>query len=158
MKKMQHWEPMMQGVANHILVEHHEQENPPGSKVTAWVNRLYDAIRVERPNGTIHISFKRRDRAAVRDWRHMQQIKNELAGPEREGLELFPRESRLLDGANQYHIWVLPEGMDVPIGYDAGAPELFSREETVKINAQTGGKGRQRAWEKGLTTGLGTIA
>lgn len=41
---------------------------------------------------------------------------NELAGPEMEGLQLFPAESRLVDGANQYHVWIL-KGSKVPIGF-----------------------------------------
>lgn len=34
-----------------------------------------------------------------------RRIKNELLGPEYEAIELFPAESRLLDSANQYHLF-----------------------------------------------------
>ena len=53
----------------------------------------------------VHLSIKRLDQQPVRDWRDMQKIKNELVGPECEGIELFPAESRCVDTANQYHIW-----------------------------------------------------
>lgn len=57
------------------------------------------------------------DRSARHDWRDLQRIKNELCGEEREALELFPAESRLVDTNNQYHLFVLPEGAVAPFGY-----------------------------------------
>jgi hypothetical protein len=64
-----------------------------------------------------HVSIKRRDKQAFHDWREMQQIKNAICGPEREAVELYPAESRLVDTSNQYHLWVLPEGTTFPFGY-----------------------------------------
>lgn len=63
------------------------------------------------------LSIKRRDKAAFHDWRELQGIKNAICGPEREGMELYPAESRLVDTSNQYHLWVLPKGMSFPLGY-----------------------------------------
>lgn len=54
---------------------------------------------------TFWLSIKRLDREPCRDWRHFQQIKNEIIGPEYEAMELYPAESRLVDSANQYHLW-----------------------------------------------------
>ena len=59
----------------------------------------------------IHLSIRRLDREAVHDWRDFQRIKNELVGPEHEAVELYPAESRLMDTANQYHVWALAEPM-----------------------------------------------
>lgn len=53
----------------------------------------------------IHLSIKRNDKGTLRDWRHLQRIKNELVGAEVEAVELFPADSRLVDEANQYHLW-----------------------------------------------------
>ena len=39
-------------------------------------------------------------------WRELQQIKNELVGPECQGVEFYPPESELQDGENSYHLWV----------------------------------------------------
>lgn len=66
----------------------------------------------------VHLSIKRRDRKPIHDWRHLQHIKNELVGPENEAVELYPKESRLMDTANQYHLYVLtdPE-KSFPFGY-----------------------------------------
>lgn len=64
-----------------------------------------------------HLSVKRLDKEPIHDWRDLQEIKNMLTHPEREGMEIYPAESRLLDGANQFHIWVLPKGAKVPCGF-----------------------------------------
>jgi len=52
------------------------------------------------------LSIKRIDKEPVRDWRDFQTIKNMICGPEFEAIEVFPAESRLVDTANQYHLWV----------------------------------------------------
>ena len=65
-----------------------------------------------------HLSIRNNDNTAIRDWRDMQYIKNELVGEENEGFELFPKESRLVDTANQFHIWVFQSTQGgVPIGF-----------------------------------------
>lgn len=64
----------------------------------------------------IHLSIKRNDRAPVHDWRDLQRIKNEIVGAEAEAVELYPAESRLVDGANQYHLWCFP-GYRFPFGF-----------------------------------------
>jgi hypothetical protein len=47
------------------------------------------------------------------DWREMQRVKNELAGDEWEGIELYPAESRVVDTANQYWLWCFPTPLQV---------------------------------------------
>ncbi len=66
-----------------------------------------------------HLSIKRRDKLGIdfNHWRILQRIKDEIIGEECEGIELFPREDRLMDSANQYHIWCLPPGHIWPVGY-----------------------------------------
>lgn len=64
-----------------------------------------------------YISVRRNDREPVDSWRDLQEIKNQLCGPEREAVQLYPAESRLVDCANQYHLWVLPEGVHFPMGF-----------------------------------------
>ena len=65
----------------------------------------------------LHLNIRRRDGGMVKDWRHFQQIKNEIAGPEREAVEIYPAESRLVDTSNKWHLWVLPEGEKVNLGW-----------------------------------------
>ena len=82
---------------------------------TIYRNKFYTVVKtVLEPElgekGGLHLSIRHNERKAVRDWRHFQRIKNELAGAEREAVEIFPPESQLVDTSNQYHLWVLPEG------------------------------------------------
>src|SRR5262245_22612674 len=53
-----------------------------------------------------HLSIKTHDRQARHDWRDLQRIKNELCGPECDAVEVYPSESKLVDSANQYHLFV----------------------------------------------------
>lgn len=83
-----------------------------------WLNEIYQ-VNVRRSESMVHLSIKRRDKAPVTDWRHKQQIKNQLVGAECEGIELYPAESRLVDTANQYHIFVHTNpAIRIPVGWD----------------------------------------
>ena len=87
-----------------------------------FVNDIYQ-VQVQ-PCGAddrmLHINIRRRDGAMFKDWRHFQQIKNEIAGPEREAVEIYPAESRKVDTSNKWHLWVLPEGVKLDLGWGAG--------------------------------------
>jgi hypothetical protein len=92
----------------------------------AFINSIYQVNIYRRPSTVadgpdmIWLSIKRRDKKAVHDWRHFQRIKNELVGPEFEGAELYPAESRLADCANQYHVWVVADpNFRFPFGFDS---------------------------------------
>lgn len=80
------------------------------------------------------LSIRTQEREAEHDWRHFQRIKNELVGPEFEAVEIYPAESRLVDTANQYYLYVFPEGCRVPFGF---------RERLVVAGD------RQRPWPRG---------
>ena len=99
------------------------QESEQGF-VGVFINNLYQVTYrdVETENNgepamIAWLCIRRRDSEPIHDWRHLQQIKNDLCGKEREALEIYPAESRLVDTANQYHLWVLPEGVRLPFGY-----------------------------------------
>ena len=120
------WQPTDKLVK--VLVEHHGYDEAEARDVLDdevkryrfFTNDLYQ-IQVA-PTGDdgrcLHINIRRRDGSMFKDWRHFQQIKNELAGPEREAVEIYPAESRKVDTSNKWHLWVLPEGMRVPFGWD----------------------------------------
>ena len=89
-----------------------------------WKNDLYQvSVReVEAVDGgfptMLHLSIKRIDRKVIHDWRDLQEIKNRLVGRENEAIELYPAESRRVDTANQYHLWVLKDkGLQFPFGF-----------------------------------------
>lgn len=98
-------------------------------RVEYWGNEIYSAT-VDRlaPQGfddrmrCVHISFHRRDRAPCLDWRHAQQIKSDIVGPEIEAFQLHPAESRVVDTANEFHIWCLMKADGAPIGIPIGFP------------------------------------
>jgi hypothetical protein len=77
-----------------------------------------------------HCSIKRIDGSIVRDWRHLQQIKNDIFGDECEAFEMFPAESRLTDTANQYHLYVFANSaIRLPVGFTGrmvSEDQLFS--------------------------------
>lgn len=126
--------------------------DPP---TAAYWSDLYSVFVRDLGQGALHLSFHRHDRQAVRDWRHFQAIKNEIAGPERTAIEIFPPESLLVDAANEYHLWVLPE--DYPLPFVMPVQNVMDQEEG---EAQLGGKSkaRQRDWEPGIPTGKGLAA
>jgi len=111
-------------------------------KQEIWVNDIYQVniLRGEDCDQYVHneslkgkcdyISIKTHNKEAIRDWRHFQQIKNELCGEDREAIEIFPNEDRLVDTANQYHLWVLPKGEYMCFGF---------RERKVDYTPKDGG-------------------
>lgn len=93
---------------------------------TDWLNAIYHVRRVDCGD-MWWLSIKRIDRRPIHDWRHLHRIKNDLVGPEHEGVELYPAESRLADSANQYHLWVFKDPTRrFPFGFQdrlVGGPE-----------------------------------
>lgn len=94
----------------------------------------------------IWLSIKRLDKKPIHDWRELQKIKNAIVGPECEGVEIYPAESRLVDTANQYHLWVIsdptfrwPFGLDyravVGKGFNGAVQRPFDEptDETAKL-------------------------
>lgn len=66
----------------------------------------------------IWLSIRRLDREPIREWPDLQRIKNELVGPENEGFEIFPAESRLVNSANQFHLYVFKDpSIRIPTGF-----------------------------------------
>ena len=80
------------------------------SRYIVLVYKPYDDI--------VWLSFRGQNNSAHdRDWRDYQRIKNELCGTDCEGIEIFPQESRLVDTANQFHLWVFEPSKSLGIGY-----------------------------------------
>lgn len=71
---------------------------------------------VETEWGTVEHACIRNTPCTDIPWAEKQRIKNEIFGKERIAVEVFPEESKLVDEANLYHIWVLPEGFKMPFG------------------------------------------
>lgn len=85
----------------------------------ACLNQVYGIQFFERESawGTIdHLLLRRHDEGLIFPWAELQRIKDELCGPERVAVEVFPPQSHLVDDANCRHLWVLPEGFALPFG------------------------------------------
>ncbi len=114
---------------------------------TVYMNDRYQVNlqRAVAPFGShvgdvLWLSVKRRDKAPVHDWRDLQQIKNLIVGPEHEGFEVYPAESRLVDAANQYHLWVFVDPkVRLPVG--------FQERETMGAGQAAAIGARQRDFE-----------
>ena len=104
-----------------------------------WVNHLYQVEAMPGAGGSMLLSIKPRDGSARHDWREFQRIKNELCGLEREAVELYPAESRLVDSANQFWLFVLPPGDRVAFGF-----ALRELSESMPFEGST-----QRRWAHG---------
>lgn len=106
-----------------------------GPEAEVWLNNRYQVIRMllSAPGAdrVWHLSVKRLDKEVMHDWRDLQRIKNELVGPEAEGVELYPADSRLVDTANQYHLWCF-EDFRFPFGFD----DRLVAEETIAGSKQ----------------------
>jgi hypothetical protein len=84
-----------------------------------WINDIYQVqVRPHTPP-CVQLNIRRRDGDTIfRDFRHFQQIKNQLLGAECEAVELYPAESRLVDSSNKYHLWGVPNpGYRFPFGF-----------------------------------------
>jgi hypothetical protein len=107
-----------------------------------YVNDKYqvNVRKASEDGGWVWLSIKRLDKQVIHDWRDLQQIKNMICGSDREALELYPAESRLVDSSNQYHLFVLPEGERFPFGYGG----------RLVVDGQEGGwqKAGQRPFEE----------
>jgi hypothetical protein len=85
----------------------------------------------------VHLDIRRNDGGSCKNWREFQQIKNELVGAEHEAVELFPAESRLVDTANQYHLWVVANpSYRFPLGFR----ERFVLKEPMRVEQDQAGR------------------
>jgi hypothetical protein len=85
--------------------------------VDIYANNMYTCI-VRNNNPLITwLSIKRNDIEPIHNWQHLQQIKNDICGENREAIEIYPAMSRIVDCVNQYHLWVLPDGKIVDVGF-----------------------------------------
>jgi len=90
--------------------------------------RLIPATNEDSPSEyMVHLSMRTVENDVRHDWREMQRVKNELAGPEWEAVEIYPAESRVVDTANQYHLWCFP--FSLGFGFGTG---LIKTPEEVK--------------------------
>lgn len=94
-----------------------ERDLFPQGLCRAWRNSLYSAqeYKVHCEIGTVvKLMIRRHDSKAIHSWKHLQKIKNKLYGKERTAVEFYPPESELIDQANMYWLYVLPQDVRLP--------------------------------------------
>lgn len=88
---------------------------PDGNGGRGWgveVRRVYRnwvfAVQARPlPDGAVHFAIG--SLSGIRPtWHEMQRIKDELAGPEKTAIEIYPPQAEIVDGADMFHIWILP--------------------------------------------------
>lgn len=120
-------------------LEEIEKEIELSLETKIFKNDIYTVhVNDDHPD-IIWLSIKRNDQAPIKDWRDFQEIKNQIVGYENEAVELYPAESRLVDTANQYHLWVIK---DPTFRFPFGFNERWVLDEV--IDPQTGVKQRKR--------------
>ena len=74
---------------------------------TANVNDVFSVLLRPLGDGILHLAVS--SLTGIRPtWYEMQRIKDDIAGPKATAVEIYPPQSEIVDGANMYHIWVLP--------------------------------------------------
>jgi hypothetical protein len=143
------WQPMRQRPTPPHIVRAHESTGL-GADVALWSNDTYEVfvVEVDIEAGIKHLSIKRYDRAPTHNWRHLQQIKNEICGESWEAIELYPDESRLADNANQTHLWATAGR--IPVGFPEG---VVISDEQVQAYNEADHPGRQEPRQPGMTVG-----
>lgn len=97
---------------------------PPGE--TGWLGQIHSAYAnlwyvalvrtISSAWGTVHHAAIRNAESSDIPWAEKQWVKNQVFGPEAQAIEVFPAESKLIDEANMYHLWVLDS---IPFGLHA---------------------------------------
>lgn len=89
---------------------------PPGTSGTAgWAaevtkvhrNRVFSVLDRIDFSGARHLAIA--SLSGIRPtWHEMQRIKDEIAGANATAVEVYPPRAEIVDGADMYHLWVLP--------------------------------------------------
>lgn len=93
---------------------------------TYWRNSFYTVFRKDLEpsldaDSAVRLSIKHNQGKAIREWKHLQRIKNELVGAEREAVEIFPPESMVTSLDNEHHLFVTPVGVSSIYVYEEKA-------------------------------------
>jgi hypothetical protein len=100
----------------------HAQGSPPLPGMYRFcVNEKYSVQFYREPSehgDLIRLLIRHHTGKPVRSWHDFQRIKNELVGEETIAVEVYPKESALVDQANCYHLWVIPPDFPFPFNLE----------------------------------------
>lgn len=87
--------------------------NPRGwlSQVeTVHRNKVFSVLERHDKSGAVHLAVSSLSERRP-TWWEMQRIKDEIAGPDATAVEVYPPQNEVVDEANMFHIWVVPEAL-----------------------------------------------
>lgn len=100
----------------------------PGANPAGWCAQVREVARnwlyvvlirpVATEWGVVHHLAIRTASGLEPPWRDKQRIKNELFEPDTMAVEVMPPASRLVDDADMYHMWVLPDAGRLPFNLE----------------------------------------
>lgn len=103
--------------------EYSPKEKQVGAGWFGEMDRVYSNKKYSVMIRTVVTDWGVIEHAAIRNvsgtdipWKEKQRIKNEIFGEEYTAIEVFPKESELVDEANMYHLWVFPSAIKLPFG------------------------------------------
>jgi hypothetical protein len=77
-------------------------------------------------------SFKRKDgKEIIANWDFIQQVKDHFFSPEFQAIEIYPKQSELVNHANVRHLFVFPAERSME--YSTFVSKMFTREQVVEI-------------------------
>lgn len=92
---------------NHTYV-YYEDECPKYAVMTREIKTRWGKV--------IHAGMRNTEGTDI-PWAEKQFIKNSLFGKEKVAIEVFPKESRLVDAAMFYHLWIFEDtNFELPFG------------------------------------------
>ncbi len=109
------WEPL----ARKHLTPDEIAHAPRGSAFReAWLNNILSVQVYDRATAwgdVLHLALRRNDESELRGWDELQRAKNEVVGSHRVAVEVYPAEEEVINQANMRHLFVLPEGFELPL-------------------------------------------
>lgn len=91
---------------------------PPWGFVRALQNGTYFVLECQRPAGVLVLMVRRRDGRDGIPWDDLQVLKGLAGYGDREAVEIYPPNDKIVNQANMRHLWVLPAGQQMPFGLD----------------------------------------
>lgn len=74
----------------------------------AFRNRVFSVLVRPDATGVIHAGIA--SLSGIRPtWYEMQRIKDEVFGPDRTAVEVYPPYSEIVDGSDMFHLWILSQ-------------------------------------------------
>lgn len=109
--------PMPPGSRWQSWAAHPDPRRSPAGLARVWVSHVYIVqLFTSHPRDPWdRLSIRRIDGAEIRErWDELQAIKNETVGEHVCAVECFPSESDLVNVARMRHLFLVPDGYDLP--------------------------------------------